>query len=242
MALSLSGCAIPNCGKGDAMKKAVFLFDTTGYAAQPFTEAGWETYIIDILNVEEYAINPRATHTLSYDILAEEAAIIELCEGAEFVFGFPPCTDMAVSGAAHFSRKKAADPLFQDKAVVLARSVERIATAAGVPWALENPISVLATKWRKPDFIFDPWHFGGYLPENDKHPDYSTYIAPRDAYPKKTCLWKSPDFKLPLKKPVKRPSGYSTQHTKLGGKSEKTKRIRSASPRGFFRALYEVYK
>jgi len=224
------------------MKKAVFLFDTTGYAAQPFTDAGWETYIIDILNVGKYSTNSRATHVLDWNILEREVDIIEICRGAEFVFGFPPCTDLAVSGAAHFAKKARIDPAFQEKAIYLARAVERIATAAGVPWALENPVSVMATKWRKPDYIFDPWHFGGYLPEDDKHPDYPAYIAKRDAYPKKTCLWASSNFKFPIKNPVKPPNGYSMQHLMLGGKSEKTKRIRSASPRGFFRGLYEVYK
>ena len=43
--------------------KALFLFDTTGYAAEPFTKAGWETYIIDILNTKERAQNSRATKT-----------------------------------------------------------------------------------------------------------------------------------------------------------------------------------
>ena len=35
------------------------------------------------------------------------------------------------------------------------------------------------------------------------------------------------------------PNGYSTQHLKLGGKSKRTKDIRSATPRGFATAVYE---
>lgn len=223
-------------------KKAIFLFDTTGYAAEPFTNAGWETYIIDTANIGERAVNPRATHVLDWDILAREKDIIELCIGAEFVFGFPPCTDMAVSGAAHFANKKRIDPAFQTKAVHLARSVERIGEAADVEWCLENPVSVLATLWRKSNYSFHPCNFGGYLPYDDVHPEYPEYIVPRDAYPKSTHLWHSKGFKLPKIRPVTPALGYSKQHLKLGGKSEKTKRIRSASPRGFFKALFEVYK
>jgi len=223
------------------IKKAVFLFDTTGYAAEPFTKAGWETVIIDLLNVGEHSNNPRATHTLSWNILEQEAKIVELCKGATFIFGFPPCTDLAVSGAKHFAAKAVVDPLFQQKATNLARSVERIATKAGVPWALENPVSRLATIWRASDYIFHPWHYGEYLLKGEKHPDYPRYIPAQDHYSKPTCLWKSKDFILPKKRPTTKPEGWSPQTTLLGGSSAKTKRIRSASPRGFFIALQKAW-
>jgi hypothetical protein len=42
---------------------------------------------------------------------------------------------------------------------------------------------------------------------------------------------------MPTKAPVECPKGYSTQHKKLGGKSMKTKNIRSATPRGFAKAV-----
>jgi hypothetical protein len=66
-------------------------------------------------------------------------------------------------------------------------------------------------------------------------------IAARDAYPKKTCLWTGGGFLLPPMKPVEVRPGYSDQHHKLGGKSIKTKNIRSATPRGFARAVFEMY-
>ena len=67
------------------------------------------------------------------------------------------------------------------------------------------------------------------------------YIAARDAYPKKTCLWSGGGFELPDKKPVDCKPGYSDMHKKLGGKSLKTKNIRSATPRGFAKAVFEAY-
>jgi len=219
---------------------AIFLFDTTGYAAKPFTDKGWTTYIIDTLNVGERAINPYATYTLDWNILKKESDIISLAFQAKFIFGFPPCTDLAVSGSKHFVKKVEINPNFQQEAVYLARSVERIGIKANIPWAFENPISRLSTLYRKPDFIFDPYQYGQYLPEDDIHPDYPNYINARDAYPKTTCLWAGNGFKFPKKKPVKITKGYSTQHKKLGGKSLKTKLIRSASPRGFFIALAEL--
>ena len=60
-----------------------------------------------------------------------------------------------------------------------------------------------------------------------------------DAYPKKTCLWTGNGFTMPWTDPVQPEDGHSRQHLKLGGKSAKTKNIRSATPRGFARAVYE---
>ena len=163
-------------------------------------------------------------------------------DDVSFVFGFPECTDLAVSGAAHFASKRASNPFFQDEAMVLVRLVESLGAAFDCPWALENPVSVISTKWRKPDFKFHPYEFGGYLPENDAHPKYPEYIKPRDAYPKKTCIWHGGGFIEPIKKPVYVVPGYSDQHKKLGGKSIKTKNIRSATPRGFALAVFEANK
>jgi len=99
----------------------------------------------------------------------------------------------------------------------------------------------LSTMWRKPNFYFHPWHFGGYIDMDEaEHPLYPTYIAPRDAYPKKTGIWSGGGFNEPSKRPVCPEAGYSRQHLKLGGKSAKTKNIRSATPRGFARAVFDA--
>jgi len=156
------------------------------------------------------------------------------------VLGFPPCTDLAVSGAAHFAKKAAADARYRDKAMKLVYTVRDMAKQIGCPWVIENPVSVISSEWRKPDHIFHPWEYGGYLPKDDVHPRYPEYIEPRDAYPKKTCYWTGGGFIMPDKKPVPVEPGYSLQHLKLGGKSEKTKRIRSASPRGIAQAIFEA--
>ena len=69
---------------------------------------------------------------------------------------------------------------------------------------------------------------------------YPEHIAPRDAYTKRTCLWTNDKFIMPELKPVDCETfGNSRQHRKLGGKSAKTKNIRSATPRGFAQAVFE---
>ena len=67
----------------------------------------------------------------------------------------PPCTDIAVSGAAWF-KAKIADGR-QQRALDF---VKRLMDAPIERIAIENPISVISSKIRKPDQIIQPWMFG----------------------------------------------------------------------------------
>ncbi len=283
------------------MKKAIFLFDYTGIMAKPWADAGYLCYCFDgqhplgvsksdhenILNVGMWFSND-----ITGDISGDDVDKITAITGSDisFVFGFPECTHLAVSGAAHFASKRCVNPAFQDEAMVLVHLVKGLGEKLDCKWALENPVSVISSMWRKPDFNFNPHEYGGYLPDNDTHPNYPEYIKPRDAYTKKTCIWGGNGFtkpkikgvgpggidlvdgKLDLKNPKvirklgyfndrlkllieadtkstkfdhydnegKPVWGYSDQHKKLGGKSLKTKNIRSATPRGFALASFEA--
>lgn len=227
------------------MKKVIFLYDYTGLMAKPWLDAGYECWCFD--GQHKPGVTRTGNHVqvgmwFNADKIIEHASYIKhlVGDGVVMVFGFPECTHLAVSGAAHFSRKLKEDPLIQEKATDLAKLVELVGVRCGAPWAAENPVSVLSTLWRKPNFSFHPWEYGGYLTEDDVHPEWPEYIAPRDAYPKKTCIWCGNGFVEPVRKPVDIPVGYSTQHLKLGGKSTKTKNIRSATPRGFALAVFEA--
>lgn len=227
------------------MKRAVFLYDYTGLMAQPWLEAGYECWCFDgqhPLGITRDNLHVKVGMWFDADRTSEQAIEIAdmVGEGAVLVFGFPECTHLAVSGAAHFASKLKLDPEIQNKATKLAQLVELVGIQLACPWAAENPVSVLSTLWRKPNFMFHPYEFGGYLPEDDVHPQWPEFIAPRDAYPKKTCIWCGNGFVEPLRNPVPTPNGYSQQHLKLGGKSLKTKNIRSATPRGFARAVFEA--
>lgn len=155
----------------------------------------------------------------------------------DLIYAFPPCTDLAVSGAPAFPRKRERNPLFQIQAAQTAKIAAYIGEWFGVPYMIENPRSVLSTLWRKPDHGFNPFEYGGYLPENDEHPLFPEYINDRDSYPKQTYLWTSSDFVMPQKRPVYVEQGYSKQYSQLGGKSARTKLIRSLTPRGFAAAV-----
>jgi len=223
------------------------LYDYTGEALKPWAEAGYTCYAYDIQHDGTKAETFDSGGFIVYanaDLHDKDMLdhLLMVYRRKQVIFGmaFPVCTDLAVSGAAHFKAKAERDPEFQTKASKHARWCADLFDALGCPYFIENPVSVLATKWRKPDYSFHPYEYGNYIHDDEaEHPRWPEYIAAKDAYPKKTCLWTGNGFTMPWTDPVEPENGHSRQHLKLGGKSAKTKNIRSATPRGFARAVYE---
>ena len=233
------------------MKTAIFLYDRSGIMAKPWLKKGYRCVLIDGQHKTGISVDPDQPLLHKWgmwiDALNNQDVIIEEISShypnVELAFGFPPCDHLAVSGARHFESKIEAQPDIQKKALANALLVKALGEHFNCPWAFENPVSVISTMYRKPDFYFHPYQFGGWIAESDAaHPDYPDYIAPRDAYPKKTGIWCGNGFKKPMCLPVKPESGYSRQHLKLGGKSLKTKNIRSATPRGFALAVSAAHE
>jgi len=76
-----------------------------------------------------------------------------LNDGWDVMIAHPPCTHLAVSGARWFHKKQ--------KEQAEALDFVRLLLNAPIPKiALENPISVISSKIRKPDQIIQPWMFG----------------------------------------------------------------------------------
>ncbi len=224
------------------MQHVISLYDYTGEALKPWAEAGYTCHAFDIQHDEASLVDrfegggSISFHKADLHDPKNLNAIFYAFADRSVAFGmaFPVCTNLAVSGAAWFKKKAEANPSFQDEAVSHAVWCAELFRNLKIPFFIENPVSVLATKWRKPDHTFHPYEYGGYIAKNDaRHPRWPDYIADRDAYPKKTCLWTGNGFVMPPKVPVEPESGHSRQHLKLGGKSAKTKNIRSATPRGF---------
>lgn len=227
-------------------KYVISLYDYTGEALKPWAEAGYSCLAFDIQHDDTITDVYGSGGSIKYvkadlhdqNVLNNIAVNLQF-ENVVFGMAFPVCTDLAVSGAAHFKRKAEKDPDFQIKASNYAKMCAQLFNELGVPFFIENPVSRLATLWRKPDHCFHPYEYGGYIcKSNAEHPTWPEYIAPRDAYPKKTCLWTGNGFTMPYRLPVEPEDGHSRQHLKLGGKSMKTKNIRSATPRGFAKAVY----
>lgn len=229
----------------------ISLYDLTGIAVEPWAKAGYECFCFDIQHkgIIRKSVG-RGSITFAYwDADASNyLSQIKFIAGdkAYMVFGFPPCDDLAGCGAKHWYGKAQKDPEFQKKAALRAKKVERVAEELQCSrYVIENPSGALSRLWRKWNFTFHPCFYGGYLPKRDKHPTYSEYIPPRDAYRKLTCLWAGADFIMPKFKKIapeilKAENGksFNRQTKKLGGRSLKTKNIRSATPRGWSLAVF----
>jgi len=231
------------------MKKAIFLYDYTSIMAKPWADAGYTCYCFDgqhpkgvslsehknILNVGMWFDNDGLYGNNDDDINKIKAIT---GDDIAFVFGFPECTDLTVAGAKHFKKKEAADPRFQFKAMQLVFLVKNLGEHLNCPWALENPIGRISTMWRKYDYRFDPCDFAGYLPEDDEHPIYPEVYPPQDKYNKSTCIWAGNGYRFPEKKRIDPISKDNPGWKFCGGKSLRTKNIRSATPRGFALATF----
>lgn len=89
----------------------------------------------------------------------------ELQKEWDMIIAFPPCTDLAVSGAAWFEQKRK-----DGRQQASIDFFMLFANAKCGRIAIENPVGIMSTHWRKPDQVIQPYQFG-------------------DAFEKKTCLW-----------------------------------------------------
>ena len=73
----------------------------------------------------------------------------------DLMIAHPPCTHLSVSGAKHFEAKRMDGR--QQAAVSFFMALAR----APIPRiAIENPVCIMSSMWRKPDQIIQPWQFG----------------------------------------------------------------------------------
>lgn len=212
------------------------LFDGSGLMVQPWAEAGYTCYCFNYDGADHGVYEMRVEH--ENIVYVNKFITPDSCfsgfPGPDIIFAFPSCTDLAGCGEKHQRQQSSVNT-----AVATARVAERLGQVYGVPWMVENPVGKMSTLWRKPDYYFHPFEYGGYMSgeENTFHPR----MPARDAYTKKTCLWTGNGFVMPEKKPVPH-IGKFWGWAYLGGKSEKTKQLRSLTPRGFARAVFEANK
>lgn len=71
----------------------------------------------------------------------------------DLMVAFPPCTHLCVSGARWFKDKRGEQKCAVDFFMMIAQApIRRI--------AIENPVGIMSTRFRKPDQIIQPWQFG----------------------------------------------------------------------------------
>jgi hypothetical protein len=210
---AVNAVAVLNAGKGSVLS----LCDRTGNMVRPWADAGFECFCVDV----QHRPGERADSSITW-IGADIRDWLPPPRRYVIVFAFPPCTNLAVSGRAWF-RSKGLGALAEG--VELVDACRRVAEWSGAPWFIENPVSTLASYWRKPDFTFDPYEFGGYAGgENDD-------------YRKHTCLWTGAGFRFPVKRPIElRRPDYIHYMPASAGRGD----LRSVTPPGFARAVFEA--
>lgn len=224
------------------MKKiAIFLFSKSNIVASPWANSGVECHLFDI---QKGTPAKNIIHHTG-DIRTKKKELGKLVRENDCVLigSFTPCYDMATCGARHFEKKALNDALIWAKASELALIGIHLAEYFNLPYFIEQPRTVLGTLIdRKKSHTIHPWMYGGYLPENHKHSLFPEIYPPRDAYPKETWIWSGNGFFLPEPKPVDKKEQSYPGWSKLGGKTAKTKEIRSCTPEGFSVAIYEANK
>jgi site-specific DNA-cytosine methylase len=139
------------------MKRILVACEESQAVTIAFRKLGFEAYSCDLL--------PCSGNNPDWHFQEDMFEVIKREPKFDLMIAFPPCTDLAVSGARHFERKIADGS--QQKSIdffmnVINTDIERI--------VVENPIGIMSGKYRKPDQIVQPWQFG-------------------DKAQKSTCLW-----------------------------------------------------
>ena len=124
----------------------------SGVVRRAFRDAGFDAWSCDLLPADDGS--PHHVHADVREVLAYDWTLM---------IAHPPCTHLAVSGARHFAQKAAQQHEALDFVRVLMNApIKHI--------AVENPVSIISSRIRKPEQIIQPYQFG------------------HDAS-KSTCLW-----------------------------------------------------
>lgn len=202
---------------------ALFLCNLTMNMAEPWLANGYRVVMVDPQHGETF--NRETIECIAGTIVQAMPRLGEIIRTERVVFGagFPPCTDVAVSGARWFEAKRKKDPHFQAKAAVVAEQCRSVLEMTGAPWFWENPVSVFSQIFGKPDHTFHPHH-------------YTKYCAD-DNYTKLTTLRVGGGFVMP--EPAKDETlGAPDDRIHKAPPSDERANFRSATPRGFAMACY----
>lgn len=110
-----------------------------------FRAKGHESYSCDIL--------PCSGGYPEWHIQKDVLLVLSL--GWDMIIGFPPCTHLAVSGARHFAQKQ-----LDGRQKFAIDFFMEIVNCVCDKIAIENPIGIMSTKYRRPDQIIQPFEYG----------------------------------------------------------------------------------
>ncbi len=131
----------------------------------------------------------------------------------DLMIAHPPCTHLSVSGARHFKAKR------MDGRQQSAVSFFMMLAKTDIPQiAIENPVCIMSSMWRKPEQIIQPWEYG-------------------HGETKATCLWLK---NLPLLQPINIVEGRDDRIHKLPPSADRWK-LRSTTYQGIATAMADQW-
>jgi hypothetical protein len=175
--------------------------ETSGRVREAFRARGHAAVSCDLLPADD-----GSPHHYQGDVLPL------LDQPWDLVLAFPPCTHLCVSGARWWPAK------VKDGRQAAAVAFFMAFTRLRCPWAIENPIGLMSTVYRKPDQVIQPWQFG-------------------HGETKATCLWL---HRLPLLSPTNIVDGREARIHKLPPTADRWK-IRSQTYQGIADAMADQW-
>ena len=200
----------------------ISLCDYSGVWSKPYADAGYTVLQVDLKLGGNALLWPS-------DSGAQARFSREFTDVADYigrvyaVLSAPVCTVFSGSGARH---PRTDAQIIEGLALVDASYRIAVTTYAKV-LAVENPVGKLRKWLGEPLLRFQPNDYAGWADDPDS-----------EAYTKRTCLWGW--FNPELPKSYVKPVLGSKMWSDYGGKSERTKELRSTTPQGFSRAFYQA--
>lgn len=194
--------------------------DRTGKAVEPWLEAGYPCVIVDLQHPRGVTRDGLLT-TVGANVFELHPYHRWMPQGSvALAFAWPVCTDMTYSGA-RWRRENGPTATAEGFRLFAAcwdllRFYER---ERGAAWAIENPKGI-PSSWCQPDYKFDPWQYG-------------------DNESKETHLWTGGGFIMPTPTVLVKPADVR-QSTWLCPPGPERANLRSATPAGFSRAVFEA--
>lgn len=124
--------------------RVIVACEFSGVVREAFRKRGHDAWSCDLLPADDGS---------KYHYQEDVWYLLDQSEKWDLMIAHPPCTHLAVSGARWFKEKQKEQ----------AEAIEFFMSLINAPIdkiAVENPISIMSTRYRKPDQIIQPWQFG----------------------------------------------------------------------------------
>ncbi len=181
--------------------KVLVACEFSGVVREAFRAKGHDAWSCDLLDADD----------LSPYHYQDDVRYVLAWKDWDLIIAHPPCTHLAVSGARWF----------KDKKIEQAQAIKFFMNFVNHPCeriAIENPVSIMSTQYRKPDQIIQPWQFG-------------------HGETKATCLWLK---NLPLLKPTNIVAGREARIHNMSPSPDRAK-LRSITYQGIADAMADQW-